>query len=352
MSDRSLHGAPARYATGLQELGQGVWAWLQPNGGLGESNAGLVRAEGESLLIDTLWDLRLTARMLAQMAPLCEQAPIRRIFNTHADGDHCWGNQLLAGVEVIGTQACAQDMVGEDPRAVRMMRRAAAIAGPVLAHAPRSLPGVEQGAALGAFASLLEPFDFEGVELRPPSRTFEGTLELEVGGRTVQLIEVGPAHTPGDAIAHLPDASVVFAADVMFVGVAPIMWSGPVEGWQAALGRIVELGPHVVVPGHGPVCGLDGVQAMRDYWAFVAPAVRERLAGGSTPEQAAREIIASEEYGQQPFGEWEGPERLVVSADTIARNDRGDIGRPGNVARLGLLSAMGRLAGEHARTSG
>ena len=62
MSARSLHGAPARYAAGLQELGEDVWAWLQPNGGLGESNAGLVRGEGESLLVDTLWDLRLTAR--------------------------------------------------------------------------------------------------------------------------------------------------------------------------------------------------------------------------------------------------------------------------------------------------
>jgi glyoxylase-like metal-dependent hydrolase (beta-lactamase superfamily II) len=352
MSAASLHGAPARYDAGLKELGTDVWAWLQPNGGLGESNAGLVRGEGESLLVDTLWDLRLTARMLAQMAPVCEQAPIKRIFNTHADGDHCWGNQLLAGAEVLGSEACAEDMRGEDPRGVRMLRRAASIAGPVLAHAPRSLPGVEQGAGLGAFASLLAPFDFDGIELCPPTRTFQGSLELEVGGRTVELFEVGPAHTPGDAIAHVPDASTVFAADVMFVGVAPIMWSGPVENWQASLKRIVELAPQVVVPGHGPVCGLDGVQVMSDYWAFVAPAVRERLADGASPEQAARDVIASPEYEQQPFGEWEGPERLVVSADTIARNDRGEVGRPGDVARIGLLSAMGRLAGERASASG
>ena len=352
MSDRSLHGAPARYAAGLQELGEGVWAWLQPNGGLGESNAGLVRGKGESLLVDTLWDLRLTARMLAQMGPPCEQAPIRRLVNTHADGDHCWGNQLLSGAEIIGTQACADEMAGEDPRAVRLLRRAASIAGPVLAHAPRSLPGVEQGAGLGAFAALLEPFDFEGIEVCPPTRTFEGTLELEVGARKVEVIEVGPAHTPGDAIVHVPDASVVFAADVMFVGVAPIMWSGSVERWQAALDRITELHPRAVVPGHGPVCELDGVQAMRDYWAFVAPAVRERVAAGSTPEQAAHEVIASPDYERQPFAEWEGAERLIVSADTIARNDRGEIGRPGDVARIGLLSAMGRLAGERARAGG
>jgi hypothetical protein len=68
MTSRSLHGAPARYAGGLADLGRGVWAWLQPNGGLGESNAGLVVGTGESLLIDTLWDLPLTRRMLEAMA--------------------------------------------------------------------------------------------------------------------------------------------------------------------------------------------------------------------------------------------------------------------------------------------
>jgi hypothetical protein len=91
MTSLSLHGDPARYPAGLQDLGSGLWAWLQPNGGLGESNAGLVVGAGESLLIDTLWDLPLTRRMLDAMAAPTAQAPIRRLVNTHADGDHCWG---------------------------------------------------------------------------------------------------------------------------------------------------------------------------------------------------------------------------------------------------------------------
>ncbi len=125
MSTLSLHGDPARFPTGLQELGEGVWAWTQPNGGLGESNAGLVRGEGQSLLVDTLWDLRLTGTMLARMAEATAQAPIRRVVNTHGDGDHCWGNQLLAGAELIGTEACARDVAAEDPRGVRVLGKAA-----------------------------------------------------------------------------------------------------------------------------------------------------------------------------------------------------------------------------------
>jgi cyclase len=60
---------------------------------LGESNAGLVVGDGTSLLVDTLWDPRLTRRMLNAMAALIEGAPIKRLVNTHSDGDHWWGNQ-------------------------------------------------------------------------------------------------------------------------------------------------------------------------------------------------------------------------------------------------------------------
>ena len=47
-------GEPASFAGGLVEVADRTWAWLQPNGGLGESNAGLVIGQGESLLVDTL----------------------------------------------------------------------------------------------------------------------------------------------------------------------------------------------------------------------------------------------------------------------------------------------------------
>lgn len=94
----------------------------------------------------------------------------------------------------------------------------------------------------------------------------------------------------------------------MFRDIAPIRWVGPAERWLGALEGIVELDPLTVVPGHRPVTDLDGVRTMRAYWELVAPAVRERLRAGITPEAAAREIIASPQYQQQPFGGWPGAE--------------------------------------------
>ena len=338
MSAVSLHGAPARYGAGLQELGDGLYAWLQPNGALGESNAGLVVGDGESVLIDTLWNLPLTRRMLAAMAPHTARAPITTLVNTHADGDHCWGNQLLDGATIIATGAAREDMTGEDPRVLRALRAAGSALYPLARRAP-SLPG----AGVIAFAAQLRAFDFSGITVTLPGRTFEGRLELQIGGRTIELIEVGPAHTPGDLVVHVPDASAVFAADVLFIGCTPIMWVGPVERWLAALDVIAELDPRTIVPGHGPVTDQEGVRAVRAYWEFVAAAVRERVAAGMKPAEAAGEIVRSPEFGAQEFAGWDNPERIVVNAAATARTDRGERGRIPDRERTALLAAAGKL---------
>lgn len=314
MGELSLLGQPARFAGGLSDLGGGLYAWLQPNGGLGESNAGLVVGDRESLLIDTLWDTRLTRRMLEAMSPKIASAPIRCLVNTHGDPDHCWGNQLLAGAEIIATRATEMDMRGENPLRLRL-----------LARGGRLLPG-----GLSAFARLLAPYDFSGIKVTPPTRTFDGALELDVGGRRVELIQVGPAHTPGDLIVHIPDERIVFAGDLLFVGVTPIMWVGPLENWLAGLDRIIELGPRAVVPGHGPVTDLDGVRTMRSYWEFVARSVREG--------QRAPGILRGL---PQPFAGWDNPERIAVNAAIAAR---GGGPRVPERVRMRLLGEMGELA--------
>jgi glyoxylase-like metal-dependent hydrolase (beta-lactamase superfamily II) len=339
----SLLGRPARYRAGLESVGDGAYAWLQPNGELGESNAGLVAGEGESLLIDTLWDTRLTRRMLDAMRPHTADAPIRRLVNTHGDPDHCWGNQLLSDAEIVATRAGAQDMLAEAPAQLRLMAGAGRLVGG-LASRRVPLPGAAQLAGLGAYARMLAAYDFSDIKLTPPTLTFEREVELDIGGRRVELIEVGPAHTPGDLIVHVPDENLVFAADLMFVEVTPIVWVGPVENWLAGLDRISQLQPKVVVPGHGPVTDLDGVRAMRSYWEFVAPAVRERLRAGMDPAATARDILGSPEFASQPFAGWDAPERLAVNAEIIARNERGASGRVSAVERLRLIARMGQFS--------
>ncbi len=294
---------PPEYRHGLHELGDGCHAYLQPDGGWGWSNAGLVTGDGASLLVDTLFDLRLTAGMLDEMAPLTGGAPIGTVVNTHANGDHCYGNREVtdrfAEVEIVASTAAAEEMPQVPPQMLAALNDA---------------PG-EIG---DLFRSFFGAFHFDGIELELPSRTFDGRLEVDVAGRTVELIEVGPAHTAGDVLVHVPDARTVYTGDILFIGGAPIVWAGPLSNWVAACDLILGMDVDTVVPGHGPLTDEAGVAAVRDYLAVVDAEATERFHGGVDAFDAARDIGrllgADERFAE--LGEFG---RIAVNVEAVYR---------------------------------
>jgi len=307
-----------RYEKGLQELGNGLYAWLAPDGSWGWSNAGLVVDGGASLLVDTLFDLPLTREMLAAMrrAEPRAAASIDVLVNTHANGDHCYGNELVPEAEIVASRATAAEMVETPPEA--------------LAALVKVFGGQET--VLGRFVKdAFGPFEFEGIRLVPPSRTFEKRLDLEVGAKRVELLEVGPAHTKGDVIVHVPADRTVFSGDILFVEGTPIAWEGPLSHWIAACERILALDPERIVPGHGPITDRRGVLAVKAYLEFVAGEARLRFDAGLDAWSAAQDI----ELGE--FADWSDAERLVVNVDTVYR-ELGDRS-PRNVVDL-----FGRMA--------
>jgi cyclase len=318
----TLHGEPARFTRGFDQVGEDTWAWLQPNGGLGESNAGLVVSGNHALLVDTLWDLRLTGRMLGEARGIVDAAP-EVVFNTHSDGDHVWGNQLLPRARIVSTSTAKRLMPLDTPRDLRRLQRLGRMVPPL---------GRE-------FA----PFDWSGVELVLPGETFDGELSLAIGERTVELIEVGPAHTMGDAVAWVPDAAVCFAADVLFIGCTPITWAGPVAAWLAAIERISALGAARFVPGHGPVCGQDEVDLLREYLEWVQAEGVRQLERGASPAKAARALLLSDEFESLPWAGWDDPARLVITLSTERYRRRGGEGHLGGAGRTRAILQMQRL---------
>ncbi|HEX7290979.1 MAG TPA: MBL fold metallo-hydrolase [Conexibacter sp.] len=330
----ALSGAPARFPGGLRELAPRTWAWLQPNGGLGESNAGLVVGDGESLLIDTLWDEALTRRMLGAMAPLLADAPLPRAFVTHPDGDHWWGNAALdRSVEILATPACDRAMRAEAlPRVLDGMTRTAALA--------RRVPG-RVGAVARVGHAQLAPFAWRGLQLRHADRTLdEPVATLDAGGREARVLDLGPTHSPADAVVHLPDVGVVFAGDLLFIGVTPIMWHGPVETWIAALDALLALDAEVYVPGHGPPCGRAEIEELAAYWRWLREGVRAQRAAGRPVGEATRALVRSPEHAR--FAAWLNPERILVNVATLYR-DPGELSPP---ARARLLVQMWALGAE------
>ena len=300
--------------------------------------------DGSSLLVDTLWDPPLTRRMLAAIEPLTAEAPIETLVNTHSDGDHWWGNQELAGTEIVATEAAAAVMGEQSPGEMKRfgaLTRALKLAGSL----PLPYPRRGDIATIAAYAGeALAPFAFDEVRLVPPTRTFSGELDLDVGGRQIRLIEVGPAHTPGDLVVWIPDARVALAADILFIGVTPIMWAGPTERWVAALETLLDLGAERFVAGHGPVCGPNELQRLIDYWRWLDPAARRHLEAGKSVAETARELVLGDQIAELGFTDWLSPERALVSIRTIDAHRRGTAKLPGPREVVDAFFRMALLA--------
>ena len=284
------------YVKGLQEVGDGLYAYLQPDGGWGWSNAGLVVDGERTLLVDTLYDLALTEQMLQAMRrAVPAAAQIDTLVNTHANGDHCYGNQLVGGARILASARTAAEMTELPPAAMAAL--------------------VEQAPAMGElgafFLECFGAFDFKGIELALPDETFDGELTVQVGGRELELIEVGPAHTRGDTLVHAPRERVLFSGDILFSQAHPIAWAGPVSNWVAACDRILAMDVAVIVPGHGPLAGLEAVRELKAYFEYLYAEARTSHAEGMTPLQAARSISL------QRWADWGEPERLVVNIANI-----------------------------------
>ena len=300
----------ARYEKGLIEIANRVFAYLQPDGGWGWSNAGLVDGGAESLLVDTLFDVKLTEEMLAAMAAVTSTAPIRQLVNTHANGDHCYGNIVVKrqaeGAVAAGTGGYALDIIASAASAAEMEDLPPA--------ALAALMNADFGPVLNDyFQEVFGAFSFDGIEFCPPTSTFTSSLSLTAGDRRVELIEVGPAHTKGDVLVHLPDDGVIFTGDILFIEGTPIVWDGPVSNWLAACDRIIGLGCPVIVPGHGPLTDAEGVHRVKDYLEFVHREATARREAGMTAADAAKDINLG------PFADWIDSERIAINVDTVFR---------------------------------
>ncbi len=289
-----VNRAPARvpYTRGLHEVAEKVWAWTLPDGGYGWSNAGLVAGDGASLLVDTLFDLPLTREMLAAMKPITDGAPITDALITHSNGDHTHGNQLLdASVRIIAATGTAEEIAhGMAPEMLAMTQTGNL--GPVASPYARDRFG---------------HFDFSGITLRNADLTFDRELTIDVGGRQVKLLNLGPAHTAADSVVHVPDAGVLFGGDLLFIGCTPIVWAGPIANWIAACDTMIALDAPIVVPGHGPVTDPDGIRSIRGYFVHITEQIDAARGKGLSWSEAADTIDLGEYAG------WLDAERVVVN---------------------------------------
>ncbi len=278
------------WPTELREVADGVFAYVQAGGGFCVSNAGVVVGGGEAVAIDALFSPPMTRSFRDAIADAGLPA-VRLVVDTHHHVDHTLGNALFPEASVVAH-----------------------------ANARREMERV--GLPLDRLVSIAPHFkdDLVGVEVRLPDVTFEGPATVWAGGRRMDLLHLGAAHTIGDALVHLPAERVLFTGDVAFHYVTPLAFEGHIGRWIDVCRRVEAMdGVDVIVPGHGPVGTKADVAKMRQYLELIHREARAAFDEGAPPEEAARRIDLGE------YAQWGEPERLSLNVGRLYQEFRGEL---------------------------
>jgi len=240
----------------VQEVSDGVFAYIQPDGSWFLNNTGFLVGRDGVVSIDTTSTASRTRVYLEAIARVTDR-PVRTLVNTHHHGDHTHGNCLLPLATIIGHPLCREEILRS------------------LFPPPAAIwPGVDWGE----------------VRLAPPFVTFDDHLTVWVDDVRAELRYVGtPAHTTNDIVAWLPDRSVLFTGDLVFAGGTPFVLMGSVAGTLEALERVRAFNARTLVPGHGPVSGPDAIDPVIDYLRFVQDTARAGKSAGLSPLDLARQ---------------------------------------------------------------
>jgi glyoxylase-like metal-dependent hydrolase (beta-lactamase superfamily II) len=208
--------------------------------------------------------------------------PIRFVFDTHYHGDHADGNvkYLELGATVVAHE-----------RSQPLFQT-------------KGLEGFTRAASNGERSA-----EYGGLQYGIPSLYFSHKLVFDDGEQRVELIFLGHAHTPGDAVAWLPKHRILFTGDACVNGAFNYTGDSNTESWMAVLGAMQELDPKQVAPGHGELSDASLLATQRRYFSELRAEVRKGIDAGRSLDQIKGDI-------QIPFyKEWAG-----VDAKTRTEN--------------------------------
>jgi glyoxylase-like metal-dependent hydrolase (beta-lactamase superfamily II) len=252
------------------EVGAGVFVRRHRSFDL---NVGLVVAGDRALVVDTRGSERQGHELLAAVRAVAPARTALTVVNTHAHFDHFFGNAAFRPAPMWACTRCAEVAVRDGALQREAMTAAARQA------------GKDEAAD-----------DIAATTIVAPDHTFDLEHVLDVGGRGVTFTFLGRAHTDNDVVVTVPDASVVFAGDLVEEGAPPSYYDAYPLDWPATAERLATIAAtaDAVVPGHGAVVDVGFVRRQQAEIAALADLASAGYAAGEPLEA----VVSSAPFGE------------------------------------------------------
>src|ERR1700733_3076224 len=235
-------------------IAPGVW-FLLGDSHKGYSNTVVIEMKDYLIVVDANYPGR--AKELLVEIPKLSPKPVKYVFDTHAHGDHSYGNSVWtrAGATTLAYSAMLAEMDRYEP-----------------------------GRWKAAEAKRDDVRELHEDNVQRPQQTFsKSPFVLKDGTREVRFLFLGWGHTPADGYVWLPKERVLCTGDAAVNGPRNKLWDANVANWPKALERAIDLKPVAVLPGHGDAGGMEILVGQRQFLLDLYSAVEAQVKQGKVP---------------------------------------------------------------------
>ena len=250
-----------------------------------DQTIGAIGGDAGLAVIDTRANHRLADELRDDLRSL--PGDVVTVVNTHGHWDHAFGNARFAPVPIWGHVRCV-DFIAATGEAARSRL-------------------IEEYPA--------EADAFREVALTPPTEVFDDAASVDLGGRRIELRYLGLGHTDNDIVITVPDASVLFAGDLLENAPAPSFGDSFPISWPVTGQALLALVDGVVVPGHGDPFDRSFAERQVGELALLADLAREAASGAIGLDEAVRRSP----FPPEPTGEALERTRLELGVSKLTR---------------------------------
>jgi glyoxylase-like metal-dependent hydrolase (beta-lactamase superfamily II) len=293
----------------IRKIGDGVYATISDTskGFATLCNGGFVFGKDGALLIEG-FATPAGAALQTEAFRMVSQVPVRAALDTHYHFDHVFGNAHYgANGFPIWAHAKVAPLITERYASIQGKDTSSLLA-PFQKRVAEAANEIEKQRAQGnlqAFSIVFQSVDHAVLALpNRPLAPSEMPLKVDLGGLEA-VIETHPGHTPGDIIVRVPAQNIVFTGDLLFNGSYPVTIDADMLGYRSTVAKFAEFGKDTLfVPGHGQICGQEGVKLEKDVFDDLAEHAQKMVKLGVGVEEAQKRYTVPEKFSKLGMFSW------------------------------------------------